>query len=61
MRRGLLVAAGLVVAFVAGIGLGQALQDQPKAGGSQTIVRTLGPLSVTAVPAETVTVTISNR
>jgi hypothetical protein len=61
LRRRLLVAAGLAVAFVAGIGLGEALDDQPKAGGSQTIVRTLRPLPVTAAATETVTVTISNR
>ena len=61
LGRRLLVAAGLAVAFVAGIGLGEALNDQPKAGGSQTVVRTLRPLPVTAVPTETVTVTISNR
>jgi hypothetical protein len=61
LRRRLLVAAGLAVAFVAGIGLGEALNEQPKAGGSQTVVRTLRPLPVSAVPAETVTVTISNR
>jgi hypothetical protein len=46
---------------VAGIGLGEALDDQPKAGGSQTLVRTLRPVTVSAVPTETVTVTISNR
>jgi len=61
LRRRLLVAAGLAVAFVVGIGLGEALDDEPNAGGSQTIVRTLRPLPVTAVPTETVTVTISNR
>ena len=61
MSRRLLVAAGLAVAFVAGIGLGEALDDQPKAGGSQTVVRTLRPLTVTPVPTKTVTVTISNR
>jgi hypothetical protein len=60
LRRRLLVGAGLAVAFVAGIGLGEALDDQPK-GGSQTVVRTLRPLTVNAVPTETVTVTISNR
>jgi len=61
LSRRLLIAAGLAVAFVAGIGLGEALDDQPKTGGSQTLVRTLRPLPVTAVPTETVTVTISNR
>jgi hypothetical protein len=57
----LLVAVGLAVAFVAGIGLGEALNDQPATGGSLTVVRTLRPLTVPPVPTETVTVTISNR
>ena len=61
LRRRLIVAAGLAVAFVAGIGLGEALNDQPDAGGSQTVVRTLRPLPITAVQAKTVTVTVSNR
>ena len=61
MSRRLLVAAGLAVAFVAGIGLGEALHDQPNGGGSQTVLRTLRPLTVNPVPTETVTVTISNR
>ena len=61
MRRRLLLAVGLVVAFVAGIGVGEALDEQPQTGGTQTVVRTLRPVSVTAVPAETVTVTIANR
>ena len=61
LGRRLLVAGGLALAFVAGIGLGEALDDQPQAGGSQTVVRTLQPVSITAVPAETLTVTISNR
>jgi hypothetical protein len=53
--------AALGVAFVAGIGLGEALHDNPSAGGSQTIVRTLQPLSIPPVPTETITVTTSNR
>ena len=61
LRRRLIVAAGLAVAFVAGIGLGEALNDQPDAGGSQTVVRTLRPLPITAIQAKTVTVTVSNR
>jgi hypothetical protein len=55
-----LVLLGLGVAFVAGIGLGQALHDRP-GGGGQVIVRTLNPLPITPVPTETVTVTTSNR
>jgi hypothetical protein len=54
----LLLALGL--AFLAGIGLGEALNDGP-AGGNQTIVRTLYPLSIPPAPAETVTITTSNR
>ena len=59
--RPLLLLVALGVAFVAGVGLGEALHDNPDAGGSQTIVRTLKPLSVAPVPTETVAVTTSNR
>jgi hypothetical protein len=46
----------VVVAFGAGLALGQALNDNPSPGGSQTVVRTLKPLELP--PArETVTVT----
>jgi hypothetical protein len=48
------------VAFLAGIGLGEALNDGP-ARGNQTIVRTLYPLSIAPAAAETVTITTSNR
>lgn len=61
-RRGLtgrrLVLLLLVgVAFVVGIGVGEALHDQPDVGGNQTLVRTLQPLPITPIPAKTVTVT----
>jgi hypothetical protein len=46
----LVVLAGLVVAFIAGIAVGEALHDNPKPGGTQTLVRTLQPLP----PATTV-------
>lgn len=50
---GLLV---LVVVFFVGLALGQALDDNPTGGGTQTLVRTLKPLPLP--PArETVTVT----
>ena len=58
MRR-LLVALVLVVAFAAGIGLGEALHDQPGLGGTQTLIRTLTPAPVTPVPVQTVTVTVT--
>lgn len=50
----------LVVAavFVAGLAVGRALEDAPEPGGTQTVVRTLDPLTVE--PEErTVTVTTS--
>ena len=52
----------LVVAavFVAGLAVGRALEDAPEPGGTQTIVRTLEPLTVE--PRErTVTVTTAGR
>jgi hypothetical protein len=55
----LALAAALGIAFVAGIGLGEALHDRPRPGGTQTLVRTLEPLHVAPVPAETGTVTTS--
>jgi hypothetical protein len=55
-----LLLAALAGVFVAGIGLGEALNDRPP-GGNQTIVRTLQPLSIAPVAAETVTITTPNR
>jgi hypothetical protein len=49
-----------VVAFVTGIGLGEALHDNPKQGGTQTLVRTLRPLPLVPVAHNTVTVTTTN-
>jgi hypothetical protein len=46
----------LAIVFVAGVGLGEALHDRPGVG-TQTLVRTLEPLTLTP---ETVTVTTSN-
>ena len=44
--------------FVAGLAIGKALEDAPRPGGTQTVVRTLEPLTVE--PQErTVTVTTS--
>ncbi len=62
-RRIVKWAVGLAVVaavFVAGLAVGRALEDAPSPGGSQTIVRTLEPLTVE--PRErTVTVTTSGR
>ena len=54
-------AAGAAIVFVAGIGLGEALHDNPGAGGTQTLVRTLHPLPLVPVARNTVTVTVAKR
>lgn len=53
---GRLVFLGLV--FWLGLAIGRALEEEPRPGGTQTLVRTLQPTTVS--PAETVTVTVSN-
>jgi len=50
-------AIGLVVIFGAGLAIGQALDDNPSAGDTQTVVRTLKPLELPPV-RETITVTV---
>ena len=47
---------GLLAAFLVGLALGQALEDGPAPGGTQTSVRTLEPRSLPPAP-RTVTVT----
>jgi hypothetical protein len=59
--RILLLVVALAAAFVAGIGLGEALHDNPDAGGTQTVVRTLRPLPLVPVAQNTVTVTVTRR
>jgi hypothetical protein len=54
---GLLVA--LVVVFAVGVALGEALHDNPKIGGTQTLIRTLRPLALVPVARDTVTITTS--
>lgn len=61
MRRRLLVVAGLVVAFVVGIGLGEALHDNTGPGRTQSLIRTLQPLPLAPAARETVTVTVENK
>jgi hypothetical protein len=53
----LVLATGVV--FAAGVGLGEALHDNDKPGGTQTLLRTLNPLPLLPAPATTVTVTTS--
>jgi hypothetical protein len=51
--RGLVALLAVALAFVVGIALGEALHDNPKPGGTQTLVRTLTP-----VPLEPATSTV---
>lgn len=58
MKR-LLVAAVLAAAvFAVGIAVGESLHDNPRPGGTQTLVRTLKPLPLAPAARETVTVTV---
>ena len=54
-----LAGIGLLVAFVVGIAVGEALHDNPNPGGTQTIVRTLQPLPLAPAARSTVTVTVT--
>jgi hypothetical protein len=55
----LLVGVGLAVALVVGIAVGESLHDNPKPGGTQTLVRTLQPLPLEPTAGSTVTVTVT--
>ncbi|HEU5373775.1 MAG TPA: hypothetical protein VFU51_15405 [Gaiellaceae bacterium] len=58
MKR-LLIAAVLAAAvFAVGIAVGESLHDNPRPGGTQTLVRTLKPLPLAPAARETVTVTV---
>ena len=58
MKR-LLVAAVLAAAvFAVGIAVGESLHDNPRPGGTQTLVRTLKPLPLAPAARETVTITV---
>ena len=61
MRRRILIAAGVLLVFALGIGLGEALKDNPGTGGRQTLIRTLQPLPLAPAARETVTVTVQNK
>ena len=56
--RLLLVVLGLLVVFLLGMAFAETLDDRPKPGGTDTIVRTLTPLPQEA-PVRTVTVTVT--
>jgi hypothetical protein len=61
VNRRLLLAAGVLVVFALGIALGQALNDNPEPGGSQTLIRTLNALPLAPAARTTVTVTVPKR
>ena len=61
MRRLALAGAALLVVFVVGIAVGEALNDNPGPGSTQTLVRTLHPLPIAPAARETVTVTVRNK
>ena len=56
--RLVLVAVGLGLAFLLGIAFARTLDERPRSGGAETIVRTLTPLTQDA-PSQTVTVTVT--
>lgn len=58
MIRIVLAAVAVAAVFVVGIAVGEALHDNPKPGGTQTLVRTLRPLPLVPAARETVTVTV---
>jgi hypothetical protein len=58
VRKLVAVAAGAVVIFVVGVAVGESLHDNPKPGGTQSLVRTLRPLPLAPAALRTVTVTV---
>ena len=44
---------GAVVLFVVGVAVGESLHDNPRPGGTQTLVRTLKPLPLAPAARET--------
>jgi hypothetical protein len=61
VTRRILLAGLVLVVFALGLGLGQALNDNPDPGGRQTLIRTLEPLPLAPAARETVTVTVQNK
>jgi hypothetical protein len=59
--RWVAILLAVAVAFLGGIGLGEALHDNPKPGGTQTLIRTLHAQPLVPVVQSTVTVTVAKR
>jgi len=60
VKKALAAVIAAVLLFVIGVAVGESLHDNPKPGGTQTIVRTLKPLPLAPAARETVTVTTQN-
>jgi hypothetical protein len=61
VKRRILLGIAVLAVFAVGIALGQALNDNPQPGGTQTLLRTLKPLPLAPAARETVTVTVPNK
>jgi hypothetical protein len=59
--RWVAILLAIAVAFLGGIGLGEALHDNPKPGGTQTLIRTLHAQPLVPIVQSTVTVTTPSR
>jgi hypothetical protein len=57
--RSVAILLAIALVFLGGIGLGEALHDNPKPGGTQTLVRTLHVGALVPVAQSTVTVTVT--
>jgi len=60
VKKALAAVIGAVLLFAIGVAVGESLHDNPKPGGTQTIVRTLKTLPLAPAARETVTVTTQN-
>ena len=60
MIRWAVLVVVVAVVFAVGVALGEALHDNPRPGGEQTLVRTLKPLPLAPAARETVTITTQN-
>ena len=56
--RVVLLVVGLVLAFLVGVAFARTLDERPKSGGTETIVRTLTPIPQDGPGTATVTVTV---
>jgi hypothetical protein len=61
VKRRILLGIAVLAVFAVGIALGQALNDNPQPGGTQTLLRRLKPLPLAPAARETVTVTVPNK